>query len=69
MASVISDATIALAYDAMPPSLILFSVERPDLAFRRVFALTGVFILACGTTHLMSVSTTWHPDDRLDGAI
>ncbi|MDB5608035.1 MAG: multi-sensor hybrid histidine kinase, partial [Bradyrhizobium sp.] len=40
-----------------------------DLAFPAIFVLTGLFILACGTTHAMSVWTLWFPDYRVDGGI
>src|SRR5260221_6477385 len=66
---VTSDATIALAYYSIPIALIYFVAKRSDLAFRNIFVLTGAFILACGTTHVMSIWTLWYPDYRLDGAI
>ena len=66
---VISDSAIALAYYSMPAALIYFALRRSDLVFRGVFVLTGLFILACGTTHVMNVWTLWHPDYRLDGII
>ena len=66
---VISDSAIALAYYSMPAALIYFAMRRSDLVFRGVFVLTGLFILACGTTHVMNVWTLWHPDYRLDGII
>jgi len=34
-----------------------------------MFVLFGIFILACGTTHAMSIVTLWHPVYRLDGVI
>jgi len=34
-----------------------------------VFVLFGVFICLCGTTHLISIWTIWHPDYWLDGWI
>jgi light-regulated signal transduction histidine kinase (bacteriophytochrome) len=64
-----SDAAIALAYYVMPVALIYFATKRKDLVFRGLFALTGIFILACGTTHVMGIWTLWHPDYRLDGMI
>jgi PAS domain S-box-containing protein len=66
---VISDSVIAIAYYTIPFALIYFISKRRDLAFRGIFALTGVFILACGTTHLMGVVTLWYPDYWLDGFI
>jgi PAS domain S-box-containing protein len=66
---VISDSVIAIAYYTIPFAAIYFISRRRDLAFRGIFALTGVFILACGTTHLMGVVTLWYPDYWLDGFI
>jgi PAS domain-containing protein len=43
--------------------------KRTDLAFPGVFLLTGAFILACGTTHVMSIWTLWQPDYRFDGFV
>jgi PAS domain S-box-containing protein len=66
---VASDSAIALAYYSIPIALICFASKRTDLAFRSIFVLTGLFILACGTTHVMGVWTLWNPDYRLDGFI
>jgi len=66
---VASDSAIALAYYSIPIALIYFVNKRTDLAFPTIFVLTGLFILACGTTHIMGVWTLWFPDYRLDGGI
>src|SRR5712675_3733512 len=66
---VISDSVIAVAYYSIPFALIYFISRRRDLAFRGIFALTGAFILACGTTHVMGVVTLWYPAYWLDGMI
>src|SRR5258708_35655615 len=66
---VASDSLIALAYYSIPIALIYFVNKRTDLAFPTIFVLTGLFILACGTTHIMGVWTLWFPDYRLDGGI
>src|SRR3979411_2295241 len=66
---VASDSAIALAYYSIPIALIYFVNKRTDLAFPGIFMLTGLFILACGTTHIMNVWTLWFPDYRLDGGI
>jgi two-component sensor histidine kinase len=50
-------------------ALVYFVWRRRDLVFRSVFILFGIFILACGTTHLMAVWTLWNPDYGVDGAI
>jgi PAS domain S-box-containing protein len=66
---VISDAVIAIAYYTIPFALLYFISRRRDLAFRGLFALSGAFILACGTTHVMGVVTLWYPAYWLDGII
>ncbi len=66
---VISDTVIVLAYYSIPFALWYFVHKRTDLAYRWVFVLFGVFILLCGTTHLMSIWTIWHPDYWLDGMV
>jgi PAS domain S-box-containing protein len=66
---VISDAVIAIAYYTIPFALLYFISRRRDLAFRGLFALSGAFILACGTTHIMGVVTLWYPAYWLDGII
>ena len=66
---VLSDAAIAISYYTIPFALIYFAIRRRDLAFRTIFVLTGAFILACGTTHVMGVVTLWYPAYWLDGII
>lgn len=62
-----SNALIALAYFSIPVTLWVFVSRRADLGFRQIFVMFGVFILACGITHVMDVWTLWHPDFWLDG--
>src|ERR1700730_12275186 len=66
---VASDSAIALASYSIPVALGYFVWKRTDLAFPAIFVLTSLFILACGTTHLMGVWTLWFPDYRVDGGI
>ena len=66
---VASDSAIALAYYSIPVALGYFVWKRTDLAFPAIFVLTSLFILACGTTHVMGVWTLWFPDYRVDGGI
>jgi PAS domain S-box-containing protein len=66
---VTSDTAIAVAYYSIPIALSYFVWKRRDLAFPGIFVLTSLFILACGTTHIMGVWTLWFPDYRLDGGI
>ncbi len=65
----LSDGLIALSYYSIPVALLYFVARRKDLAFPAVFLLFGVFILACGTTHVMEIWTLWHPDYWLEGAV
>jgi diguanylate cyclase (GGDEF)-like protein/PAS domain S-box-containing protein len=66
---IVSDTIIALAYYSIPFALFYFVKKRIDLAYRWVFVLFGAFIFLCGTTHLISIWTIWHPDYWLDGLI
>ncbi|MEI9971156.1 MAG: hypothetical protein WDO73_03355 [Ignavibacteriota bacterium] len=66
---VISDLLIATAYYAIPVLLFYFSKRRPDVGFQWIFAAFGLFILACGSTHLLAAITVWHPVYRLDGVV
>jgi signal transduction histidine kinase len=66
---VVSDSVIALAYYSIPIALIFFVRRRKDLAFSWIFVLFAVFIVACGTTHLLGIWTIWHPAYWLDGTV
>ncbi|MBI1912631.1 MAG: EAL domain-containing protein [Deltaproteobacteria bacterium] len=66
---VVSDLLIVMSYYSIPVALVYFVCTRRDLAFRWMFVLFGIFILACGTTHLMSVWTIWTPAYWLEGYI
>ena len=66
---VISDSLIALAYFAIPLILVWFVRKRRDIPFSWMFVLFGVFIVACGATHLMEVWNIWHANYWVDGLI
>lgn len=66
---VISDSLIALSYFAIPLILFWFVRKRRDVPFSWMFGLFGVFIVACGSTHLMEVWNLWHADYWLSGVI
>ena len=66
---VISDAMIALAYFSIPVTLVYFVRQRKDLAFHGIFLFFAVFILACGTTHVLEISSIWNPTYWLSGAV
>jgi PAS domain S-box-containing protein len=67
--NVISDLIIAAAYYAIPGLLFVFVRKRRDFAFNWIVAAFAVFILACGTTHLLGVWTVWHATYRLDAVV
>ena len=66
---VTSDSLIALAYYSIPLTLLYFVKKRAGLAVNWLIVMFGAFIVACGTTHLMSVWDLWHSTYRLEGLI
>jgi signal transduction histidine kinase len=66
---VISDALIGLAYFSIPVAIAYFLTHRRDIAFSWVVWLFAAFILACGTTHFLSIWTLWHPDYGIEGLV
>ena len=66
---VISDGLIAVSYYCIPIALIYLVRKRRDLPFNWVFWMFGLFILGCGTTHLMEVWTVWHGTYLLSGLV
>src|SRR3984893_16306902 len=66
---VISDSLITLAYYCIPLALVYLLRKRRDLPFNWIFWMFGLFILGCGTTHLMGVWTVWHGNYLLSGVV
>ena len=66
---VVSDLLIVFAYYTIPVTLVYFVHKRKDLRFGWIFVLFAVFIVACGTTHLMEVWNVWHGNYWLSGGI
>ncbi|MGC1258317.1 MAG: hypothetical protein WA867_22365, partial [Candidatus Acidiferrales bacterium] len=66
---VISDALIALAYFTIPFTLLWLVRKRRDLPFNSMFVLFGVFIVACGGTHVMEIWNLWHAEYWLAGML
>ncbi len=59
---VVSDLIIAAAYYAIPVVLGIFLIkQRRIVLFPELIALFVAFIFLCGTTHLVSIYTTWYP--------
>ena len=60
--SVISDSLIAAAYVAIPFTLVFQIMrKRKDLPFNWMFVCFGMFIVACGFTHILEIITVWRP--------
>ncbi|MBD2609030.1 EAL domain-containing protein [Scytonema hofmannii FACHB-248] len=66
---ILSDSLIAIAYFSISITLLYFVRKRQDLPFNRVFLLFAIFILTCGTTHIMEIWTLWYPTYWLSGCI
>ena len=58
----LSDATIALAYYAIPLIIGIFMYKRGrTVPYPELLGLFVAFIFLCGTVHLSSVATIWYP--------
>jgi len=66
---VVSDALIAMAYFSIPFALAIFVSKRRDLKFGWVYWSFGIFILACGLTHILSIYTLWVPVYGIEGLV
>jgi PAS domain S-box-containing protein len=66
---VVSDGIIALAYMTIPFTLVYLARKRRDIPFNGIFFSFGMFIIACGATHMMEVWTLWTPLYWLSGAV
>jgi len=66
---VVSDSLIALSYLSIPITLLHFTRKRRDIPFSWIFLCFGIFIVACGGTHMMEVWTIWFPSYWLAGAV
>ncbi len=66
---IISDVLIWLAYLAIPVVLVWFVRRRRDLPFPALFWLFGLFIVFCGTTHLLEAIIFYEPVYRLAGVV
>jgi two-component system sensor kinase FixL len=66
---VVSDSLIGLAYILIPCTLLYFIRKRTDLPFNWIFVCFGLFIIACGSTHIVEVWTVWSPIYWLSGYV
>lgn len=67
--NVFSDSLIALAYFCIPVALVHFVRKRRDVPFSWMFICLGIFIAACGMTHVMDVWTLWVPSYWFSGGV
>jgi PAS domain S-box-containing protein len=65
----VSDISIAVAYFSIPVTLVYFVRKRRDLPFHWMFLCFGLFIVACGSTHVMEIWTLWHATYWLSGIV
>lgn len=65
----VSDTLIAVSYLSIPITLIYFVRKRRDLPFHWMFICFGIFIVACGATHVMEIWNIWHAHYWLAGAV
>jgi two-component sensor histidine kinase len=67
---VTADSLIGLAYLAISVTLTyLVYKARRDMPFHWIFLAFGLFIVACGGTHVMEVVTIWKPVYVLSAAV
>ena len=66
---VTADLLIAIAYYSIPFTLFYFVRQRGSNPFSKILVLFSLFIFSCGTTHLMSIWTLWHPNYWIAGAL
>lgn len=58
---VVADFVTGVAYLAIPVVIASFLLRRRDLPFPRLFALFALFILCCGSVHLVEAAIFWWP--------
>ncbi len=66
---VLSDGVIVLSYFCIPVALVYLARKRRDLPFNWIFWMFGLFIVGCGTTHLLEIWTIWHANYLLSGIV
>ena len=58
---IIANIGIAIAYFSIPAALLYFVRNKKDLPYPWIFRLFGMFIVACGLTHVMKTVTLFQP--------
>jgi len=67
--NVVADILIAMAYFTIPFALLYIARRRRDLPFDWLVVCFGVFIIACGLTHVMDVWNVWHAHYWAEGIV
>lgn len=66
---IISDIVIGLCYFLIPCSLWFFLHKNKQWKFRSILVLFILFIVACGSTHLMDAGIFWWPAYRVSALL
>ncbi len=66
---VVSDLLITLSYYSIPLMLVYLIRQRKDFPHPLLATMFAGFIVACGSTHLLSAITIWIPLYWLDGLV
>ncbi len=64
-----SDVIITLSYYAIPIILTYFIFKKKNVPFNWIILLFALFILGCGTTHLMEIINVWKSEYAISGII
>ena len=67
--NVVADILIAMAYFTIPFALLYIARRRRDLPFDWLVVCFGMFIIACGLTHVMDVWNVWHAHYWAEGIV
>ena len=65
----LSDLFIGMSYYVISIYIYYFRIKRNDFPYPYLINMFGLFILACGTTHFLSVVTIWFPVYWIDGIV
>src|SRR5262245_5283249 len=66
---VTTNAAIGTAYLWISLTLAWLVHRIRDLPFRSMYLAFGVFMVACGFTHLLDIWVIWNPDYWVDGGV
>ncbi|QQR89764.1 MAG: PAS domain S-box protein [Myxococcales bacterium] len=66
---IVSDLVTFAAYFLIPATIAYFAFQRRDIQFRSIYILFGLFILSCGTVHLVEAIIFWAPIYRFSAFV